>query len=41
MKIGSYSNIRFARTTISNLILGTPANKVYSQMRHVASRKRD
>ena len=27
--MGSFSNIKIARTVISNLILGSPANKVY------------
>ena len=28
--LGSYSNIKLARTAISNLILGSPASKIYS-----------
>ncbi len=28
--LGSFSNIKLARTAISNLILGSPANKIYS-----------
>lgn len=27
--MGSYGNIKLARNVISNLILGSPANKVY------------
>lgn len=36
--MGSYSNIRFARDAVCNLILGAPPGKVYNQMRNVARR---
>uniref|UniRef100_H2YA68 RNA-binding protein PNO1 n=1 Tax=Ciona savignyi TaxID=51511 RepID=H2YA68_CIOSA len=36
--LGSYQNIRLARTAICNLILGSPPSKVYGNMRAVASR---
>ncbi|CAM1292497.1 PNO1 (predicted) [Pycnogonum litorale] len=36
--LGSYQNIRIARTAICNLILGSPPSKVYGNMRAVASR---
>jgi len=37
--LGSYSNLQLARTAISNLILGSPANKIYNQLRFIAKRK--
>ncbi|XP_054714150.1 RNA-binding protein pno1-like [Uloborus diversus] len=36
--LGSYQNIRAARTTICNLILGSAPSKVYGTMRHLSSR---
>jgi len=36
--LGSYQNIRAARTAICSLILGSPPSKVYGNMRAVASR---
>ena len=36
--MGSYSNIRFAKDAICNLIIGAPPGKVYNQMRNVARR---
>lgn len=39
--MGSYGNIRLARNLVSNLILGSPANKVYQQMRFMAKKKQD
>lgn len=36
--LGSYQNIRVARTAICNLILGSPPSKVYGNMRTVAKR---
>jgi len=36
--MGSYQNIRIARTAICNLILGSPPSKVYGNMRAIASR---
>ncbi|CAK9293616.1 unnamed protein product [Gordionus sp. m RMFG-2023] len=36
--LGSFQNIRTARTTLCNLILGSPANKVYGNMRSIAAR---
>lgn len=36
--LGSYQNIRLARTAICNLILGSPPSKVYGNLRTVAGR---
>lgn len=36
--LGSYQNIQLARRAICNLILGSPPNKVYGNLRSVASR---
>ncbi|RWS23175.1 RNA-binding protein PNO1-like protein [Leptotrombidium deliense] len=36
--LGSYQNIRAARTTICNLILGSPPSKVYGNMRTLSAR---
>merc|ERR1712025_594269 len=36
--LGSFQNIKLARTAICNLILGSPPSKVYGNMRAVASR---
>ncbi|XP_078671616.1 RNA-binding protein PNO1-like [Branchiostoma floridae x Branchiostoma belcheri] len=36
--LGSFQNIKTARTAICNLILGSPPSKVYGQMRAVAAR---
>lgn len=36
--LGSFNNIKLARTAICNLILGSPPSKVYGNMRAVASR---
>lgn len=36
--LGSFQNMRIARTAICNLILGSPPAKVYGKMRTVASR---
>uniref|UniRef100_A0ACB8GEN2 Pre-rRNA-processing protein pno1 n=1 Tax=Sphaerodactylus townsendi TaxID=933632 RepID=A0ACB8GEN2_9SAUR len=36
--LGSFQNIKMARTAICNLILGSPPSKVYSNVRAVASR---
>lgn len=36
--LGSYKNIRAARTAICNLILGQPPSKVYGTMRQLANR---
>ncbi|XP_061645292.1 RNA-binding protein PNO1 [Phyllopteryx taeniolatus] len=36
--LGSFQNIRLARTAICNLILGSPPSKVYGNIRVVASR---
>ncbi|UJR22769.1 hypothetical protein I4U23_025801 [Adineta vaga] len=36
--LGSYQNIRNARTSICNLILGSPPSKVYGKLRNVAAR---
>ena len=39
--LGSYANIAIARNAICNLIMGSPPNKVYNQMKQVGARKRD
>lgn len=39
--LGSYQNIRLARTAICNLILGSPPSKVYGNLRSVAGRTAD
>ncbi|XP_028398478.1 RNA-binding protein pno1-like [Dendronephthya gigantea] len=36
--LGSFQNIKIARTAICNLILGSPPSKVYGNMRAVATR---
>jgi len=36
--LGSFQNIKIARTAICNLILGSPPSKVYGNMRAIASR---
>lgn len=36
--LGSFQNIKIARTAICNLILGSPPSKVYGNMRAVAAR---
>ena len=36
--LGSYQNIRLARTAICNLILGSPPSKVYGNLRNVVSK---
>lgn len=38
---GSFGNIKQARAAISNLILGSPAGKVYSQLRFIAQKYKD
>lgn len=38
---GSYGNIKQARAAVSNLILGSPAGKVYSQLRFIANKYKD
>ncbi|XP_068088414.1 RNA-binding protein PNO1 [Hyperolius riggenbachi] len=39
--MGSFQNIKMARTAICNLILGSPPSKVYGNIRAVASRAAD
>ncbi|KAK2117927.1 pre-rRNA-processing protein pno1 [Saguinus oedipus] len=39
--IGSFRNIKMARTAICNLILGNPPSKIYGNIRAVASRSVD
>ncbi len=39
--MGSFGNIKQARAAISNLILGSPAGKVYSQLRFIAQKYKD
>lgn len=36
--LGSFTNIRIARTAICNLIMGSPPSKVYGNMRAIANR---
>ena len=37
--IGSFSNIKLARDAICRLIMGSPANKIYNQLRSFAKRR--
>lgn len=37
--LGSFSNIKFAKNALCSLIMGTPANKIYSQLRYIAKRR--
>ena len=39
--LGSYANIAIARNAICNLIMGSPPNKVYNQMKQVAARQKE
>lgn len=39
--LGSFANIAIARTAICNLIMGSPPNKVYNQMKQVAARQKE
>lgn len=39
--LGSYANIAVARNAICNLIMGSPPNKVYNQMKQVAARQKE
>lgn len=39
--MGSYQNIRFARTTICHLIMGSPVNKVYGNLNKLANRLKE
>jgi RNA-binding protein PNO1 len=39
--LGSFGNIKQARAAISNLILGSPAGKIYSQLRFIAKKYKD
>lgn len=39
--LGSYANIRHARAAICNLILGSPAGKVYANLRYIAKRHKE
>jgi RNA-binding protein PNO1 len=39
--LGSYKNIQLAKRAVSNLILGSPASKVYGNLRNVASKISD
>ncbi|KAL3103735.1 hypothetical protein niasHS_001337 [Heterodera schachtii] len=36
--LGAYSNLRVARHTICSLIMGTPINKIYGNLRNLSSR---
>ncbi len=36
--MGSYANIRGAKDALCSLIMGTPAGKVYSQLKYVSRR---
>lgn len=36
--MGSFSNIRGAKDALCSLIMGTPAGKVYSQLKYVSKR---
>ena len=37
--MGSFSNIKFAKNSLCSLILGSPQNKIYSQLRYIAKRR--
>lgn len=37
--LGSFSNIKMAKDSLCALILGSPANKIYSQLRYMSKRK--
>ena len=37
--LGSFSNIKLARDVICRLIMGSPANKIYNQLRSISKRK--
>jgi len=39
--LGSFANIRLAKTAIVRLIMGSPSGKVYTQMRAVSNRMKD
>ena len=39
--LGSFQNIKIAKTAICNLILGSPSGKVYTQMRGVTNRMKN
>ncbi|KAJ2892948.1 pre-rRNA-processing protein pno1, partial [Coemansia aciculifera] len=39
--LGTYQNIKIARDAVSNLILGSPPGKVYSNLRTLASRMKE
>lgn len=39
--LGSFSNIRIAKSAIVRLVIGSPSGKVYTQMRAVANRMKD
>lgn len=39
--LGSYSNIRIAKSAVVRLVMGSPSGKVYTQMRAVANRMKD
>ena len=39
--MGSYQNIRFARTTICHLIMGCPQSKVYGHLNRLANRLKE
>ena len=36
--MGSFANMKSARDSLSSLIMGTPAGKVYSQLKYVSRR---
>lgn len=36
--LGAYQNLAMARHTISSLIMGTPPNKIYGNLRNLSSR---
>jgi len=39
--LGGFQNIRMARTSVVNLILGSPPGKVYGNLRNVAARQKE
>ena len=39
--LGSYANLRSARDAVCNLILGSPAGKVYTNLRYISKRHKE
>jgi RNA-binding protein PNO1 len=39
--LGSFTNIRIARKAICSLIMGSPAGKIYNQLKYVSRRQKE